>query len=227
MKPAISQATYSRANPSARYRDLVAIYNQLHMQGGAGIDAKPENTFVGVSLAPQAVRIKGLIQHTGAQTILDYGCGKAILHTIEGIKFEEKIYPSLQAFWGVRQVTLYDPAYPPYLALPEGKFDGVVCTDVMEHCPEEDVPWILAELFGYANKFVFANVACYPAQKILPNGENAHCTVRPPAWWQDQIMRAGDLFPDVGCQFIVTEIVEKEKGRHVSKEHYFERGIKA
>jgi hypothetical protein len=66
----------------------------------------------------------------------------------------------------------------PFSALPEGRFDGVVCTDVLEHCPEEDLPWIVGELFGYARLFVFANVACYPAAKKLPNGENAHCTIR-------------------------------------------------
>ena len=29
---------------------------------------------------------------------------------------------------------------------------------------------------------MFANVACYPARKRLPTGENAHCTIRPPGW---------------------------------------------
>ena len=42
---------------------------------------------------------------------------------------------------------------------------------------------IVAEIFSYARRFVYVNVACYPAEKRLPNGENAHCTVRPPEWW--------------------------------------------
>ena len=26
----------------------------------------------------------------------------------------------------------------------------------------------------------------YPANTILPNGENAHCTLKPIQWWKDQ-----------------------------------------
>jgi hypothetical protein len=66
----------------------------------------------------------------------------------------------------------------------------VICTDVLEHCPEEDLPWIVGELFGYARLFVFANVACYPAMKTLPNGENAHCTIRPVEFWREIFQNA-------------------------------------
>jgi hypothetical protein len=55
---------------------------------------------------------------------------------------------------------------------------------VLEHCPEQDLDWIVDGLFGYAQKFVFANVACFPARKSLPNGENAHCTIRPGSFWK-------------------------------------------
>jgi hypothetical protein len=54
----------------------------------------------------------------------------------------------------------------------------VISTDVLEHCPGKvNVPWIVDEMFGYATRFVFANVAVIPAGKRLPNGENAHCTI--------------------------------------------------
>ena len=90
-------------------------------------------------------------------------------------------------------VACYDPSYAPFSLLPQGPFDGVICTDVLEHCPEEDLDWIVGELFGYANKFVFASIAGYPAMKTLPSGENAHCTVQPLAWWNALFQRhAGD-----------------------------------
>jgi FkbM family methyltransferase len=93
-------------------------------------------------------------------------------------------------YWDVDEVQCYDPGYAPHSARPEGRFDGVICTDVLEHCPEEDVPWILEEIFGYAGRFVYLNVACYPARKTLPNGENAHITVRPPEWWREKVRAA-------------------------------------
>ena len=52
------------------------------------------------------------------------------------------------------------------------------------------MPWILGELFGFARKFVYANVACFPARKCLPSGGNAHCTIRPVKWWEEQIAGA-------------------------------------
>ena len=53
----------------------------------------------------------------------------------------------------------------------------------MEHCPEEDLSWIVDEIFSFASAFVYLNVSTAPAKRLLPNGENAHCTVRPPEWW--------------------------------------------
>jgi hypothetical protein len=87
----------------------------------------------------------------------------------------------------VEAIKLFDPAYEPYEKLPTGTFDGVLCTDVLEHCPEEDIDWIIEELFGFAEKLVFCTIACYPARKRLPSGENAHVTLKNPGWWIDRI----------------------------------------
>ena len=74
--------------------------------------------------------------------------------------------------------------------MPRARFDGVISTDVLEHCPAEDIPWIIDEIFSFADEFVYLNVACYPAKKLLPNGENAHCTIEPPEWWKAHFDRA-------------------------------------
>ncbi len=105
----------------------------------------------------------------------------------------------------------YDPGYPPYAALPEGKFDGVISTDVLEHCPEEDMPWIVAELFACATRFVFANVACFPARKRLPNGQNAHCTVRPLKWWRELIEKVAARHPAALYEFRF-QVLERKPG---------------
>jgi hypothetical protein len=183
-------AGYSRGNPSPRYRELTEAYRRLHVEGERFLGIGPADTFPGLSLPPQAARVKRLITSTGAANILDYGSGK-------GRQYERKIraedgcsYEGIQDYWGVDFIQCYDPGYGPYSKLPDGRFDGVVCTDVLEHCPEEDIDWILAELFAYATRFVFATVACYPARKRLPSGENAHITIQPPAWWEARFAAA-------------------------------------
>src|SRR5262245_35019575 len=51
---------YSRTNPSPRYRELLALYRQMHVEGERTVGLPPEKTFSGVSLGPQINRIKRL-----------------------------------------------------------------------------------------------------------------------------------------------------------------------
>lgn len=174
---------YSRMNPSPRYRELLELYVTMHAHGAPEQGDRAEDMFAGTSLRPHVEAVGHLVRGTGSHTLLDYGCGKARLYGAPAKAFGGAPGTTLQQHWGLDAITLYDPAYPEHDDLPAGTFDGVISTDVLEHIPEEDVPWILDEIFGYAKKFVYLNVACYPAKKILPNGENAHCTIQPQEWW--------------------------------------------
>jgi len=52
---------------------------------------------------------------------------------------------------------------------------------------------------------VFASVACYPAKTTLPNGENAHCTVRPLDWWRQIFEAAGRNHPQIIWKLFVEQ----------------------
>ena len=198
----MSQAKYSRNAPSPRYRRLLEQYQQMHLHGEQDVGIPPEQTFPGRSLPKQAPHIKRLIKASGAKTILDYGCGKGQQYwPLRTTDPEEGIeYPDIKSYWGAEAIQCYDPGYQPFMQLPSGKFDGVICTDVLEHCPEEDVPWILADMFSFARLFVFANIASYPARSVLPTGENAHCTVRPAEWWDERLREAAASSPALQWQ---------------------------
>ena len=135
---------------------------------------------------------------TGAVTLLDYGCGKGMQYephrvTVPGAG----VFDGVLDYWDVDEVRCYDHCFERYSTLPEGQFDGVISTDVLEHCPEEDVPWMIAEIFGYARRFVFVSIACYPARKKLPTGDNAHITLKPAGWWLDRLETVAARRPDV------------------------------
>ena len=180
--------SYSRQEPSARYTALITMYRDMHLHGERFRGIPAMKTFDGRSLRKETGRIKNLIALTGARTILDYGSGKGTQYDPKPLVIKgEGEWDSVIDFWGVDEVTCFDPAYAPYSTLPSGRFDGVVCTDVLEHCPEEDIDWIVHEIFSYAERFVYLAIACYPANKRLPNGENAHCTIRPVEWWQGML----------------------------------------
>lgn len=203
---------FSRTAPSPRYTSLVELYRDMHLHGERFRGIEPDKTFAGKSLRPHLPTIKALVERTGARTILDYGSGKGRLYgkalEIEGAGH----WDSVAQYWGVERVTCYDPAFPPFSELPAGRFHGVVSTDVLEHCPEEDVEWIVHEMFSFAERFLFATIACYPARKRLPNGENAHCTIRPAEWWQAILAAAARTRPGVFWEAHVVR--EGPDGRH-------------
>jgi len=194
---------YHRASPSPRYRRLLEQYRLMHERGEPHLGIPPDATFPGKSLPPQAGHIRRLVKQSGATTILDYGSGKGMQylpqHIVDTVTGAE--YADMREYWGVESIRCYDPAYAPFTALPESTYDGVISTDVLEHCPEEDMPWIVAELFSYSRRFVFANVACFPAQKCLPSGGNAHCTIRPTKWWRELILQCAASYPDIDYEF--------------------------
>jgi hypothetical protein len=210
---------YTRAQPSPRYVELQRLYRELHEQGEKTLGLAPERTFPGFSLDPHVARIKRLIDLTGAATVLDYGSGKGRQYDPRRLSAEGGGgWNSVLEFWGVDEIACYDPNYAPFSALPEGRYDGVISTDVLEHCPEEDMAWIVDEMFGFAQKFLFANVACYPALHHLPTGENAHCTIRPVEWWQALFSQTAARYPGVQWEVWTKHQVSADGGRKFAEQ---------
>jgi len=179
---------YTRDNPSPEYKEMVEMYSTLHEQGAlterADEKKTAKQTFSGKMLMEHAPSIGELISRSGGRTLLDYGAGKGQAYERKDIELDNgEMAPSLKEYWKLDSIRLYDPGHEPFSQLPTETFDGTICIDVLEHITEPDLPWVLEEIFGFAEKFVFATIACYPAKKHLPNGMNAHCTVRSPDWW--------------------------------------------
>ena len=203
---------YTRDNPSPRYAALIEEYRRLHAKGEVNLGLSAERTYPGVSLLPHVGTIKRLIEDTGSNTLLDYGSGKGIAYELPSVDAPGlgNVGPLID-YWNVDYVLCYDPCYPVYARRPDEVFDGVVCTDVLEHCPEEDLDWIMTDLFSYARRFVFAAVACFAAKTHLPNGENAHCTVQPGQWWHERFARIAHG-SGIRWQVVAQEIASGQSG---------------
>jgi len=195
---------FTRDRPSRRFQRMIELYAKMHREGVASSRLPPERTFPGQSLRSHVGPVAELVARTGSFTILDYGSGKGGLYDKLPDDSLESAWRAMPD-WGANvRVRCYDPGYSVFATLPNEHFDGVVCTDVLEHIPEDDIPWILDELFAYARRFVYASAACYPAAKNLPTGENAHCTVRDPDWWQMQFESASRRHPGIQWQLAAT-----------------------
>lgn len=144
-----------------------------------------DGNFQGLSVMNHVKSIRQLVREVDAKTMLDFGCGRG-----DAYKSPHKLHHHL----GLPRhaVTLYDPAFRPTSALPTGKYDLVVCSDVLEHVPEHEVDEFLTRLFAYAKKAVWASVCCRPAKKFFPDGRNLHVTVQPYEWWEARFDAHGE-----------------------------------
>lgn len=119
--------------------------------------------------------IDDLAAQTKAKTILDYGCGKALLS--KGIS---------------RPVVNYDPCIEEHSTTPRAA-DLVVCTDVLEHIEPEHLEAVLDELRSLSNKATFVTVATRPAMKTFEDGRNAHLIVESHRWWLPKLLERWEL----------------------------------
>ncbi|MDA0341833.1 MAG: class I SAM-dependent methyltransferase [Proteobacteria bacterium] len=203
---------FSRENPTPHYRKLIEFYQQLHHTGGLfqghqGADdvvsIPPENMFEGGGLLDFALPIKTISQRNGARSILDYGSGKGLQYD-KGRAMLDGQPVDVRDYWGVDQIHVFDPGLSEK-ATPVTA-DGVISTDVLEHCFHADIPWIIEEMFALAGKFVWCNIDCFSARKLLPNGENVHITVREPAYWQGVFEATGNRYRsidwEIGCRHL-------------------------
>lgn len=140
--------------------------------------ARDGANFRGLSILQHRKQIAQLVREHKAKTLLDYGCGGG-----DAWRSTHKMHKDMGLRWF--DVTLYDPAFPEHDEPPMGMYDGVLCSDVLEHVPEADVDALIATLFKHARKFVWASVCCRPAKKLFPDGTNMHVTLHPLQWWID------------------------------------------
>ncbi len=137
----------------------------------------------------------------GVRSILDAGCGSG--------KFMRRIMEEHEEEFSIRGFDIagncLDPWFsglvePDFLTLgclwDEGVLptpnDAVVCTDVMEHIPTEQVPAVLRNLRVAATRCVFLGIALFPdafGPKVL--GAPLHLTVKPVEWWGERVHEAG------------------------------------
>jgi hypothetical protein len=86
-----------------------------------------------------------------------------------------------------------------------GEFDGVVCAEGLEHLPDEDVPWVVEELFCRARNFVYASVEEPAGPRTLPDGRVLNAGERGWAWWKPLFEKAGARHPGVSWKLAVCQ----------------------
>jgi hypothetical protein len=189
---------------SNQYDELINYYKQMAENGYNRVDGTfVKNVYSDAEPHKFADQLKKIVEFFDAKNGLDYGSGGSNLNETKlanGVKFIDYI--------GLQKIQSFEPARN---KKKKYKSDIVLCFDVLEHVFINDVPWVLNDLFKYATKCIVINVACYNAAALLPNGENAHITVRPSSWWLGQIECISSIHPDIYWALFTSESYNNSK----------------
>ena len=126
----------------------------------------------------------------GGRRVLDVGCGMGkLVHTMRG-RGIDALGPDI-APRVVDEGNRQSPgafALGSILEIPfeDGAFDTVVCTDVLEHLDESDVPQALGELSRVCRGSLYATIATR-----MDRDKFWHLTVESRKWWEDGFFKIG------------------------------------
>ena len=177
---------------SSKGLQLIEMYNSMATAGyDTAAGSRVDEAFNDFELRAYRQDIKPLFADFSVSSVLDYGCGGSDW-TLKG--FDEDSGQSALTYFAIDKAYRYEPARN----IDERQaVDCLVSFDVLEHIFISDVANTIRDMLSYATKLAVINVACYPARALLPNGENAHITVRPALWWKGMFDAIAAEFPEV------------------------------
>lgn len=180
---------------SSHGNKLLEFYEEMASTGYMRADGvEVENAYDDFELRKFRKFVQPKFEESGIKTVLDYGAGGS---DWAAAGFDQETGLSAQEYFNVENVKIFEPARG---FSKKESADGVVCCDVLEHIFLPDIPTVVRELFSLCKKLLVVNVACYEAAALLPNGENAHVTVRDPGWWKG-------VFDIIALDFPLVEVM--------------------
>jgi hypothetical protein len=196
---------------SKKGQELLVLYESMAADGYIRSDQTHiENAFSDFESRIFRHQLKSLLADFKVTSILDYGCGGSDWD----MKGFDETGLSAREFYKLNECWRYEPARD----LDERRnVDCVICFDVLEHIFIADLEMVINDIFCNASKLVILNIACYEAAALLPNGENAHITVRPSHYWKALVDQVALRYPNVSVLLLTSEAWRKTAGFPIYK----------
>jgi hypothetical protein len=172
---------FIRTRPSRHFADIVPLAH-----GANGADGNR-------SWQRHIEPVASLIRETGTQTVLAYAANPRALRQAHG--------------WDTAKVTCVDDITAPI----EGEFDGVLCIDLLGHVPDDDVPWVLDQLFAHARRFVYVGGPSAPLRQRSRHARATLVTPQSAHWWREQLAAADRRHP--GLKWVCNTDASAARGR--------------
>lgn len=175
------------------------LQHQMHTKGDYGVNGGRNAELACKAIVPIQIHLPHRLVR-----VLDYGCGSGQLGTV------------ISHVLNSVKITNYDPFHPQWKNDRDpGEHDVTLCMDVMEHVEIQCVDNTL-KYIAHRTKYVAVfSIALSEASKILPNGRNAHITLRPMSFWKDKLEDHGFAIGEAGVLghnaiFVCQKVESKE-----------------
>jgi mitochondrial fission protein ELM1 len=180
---------FSAEAPSRVFEDLCAIVQDPQLIERQ--DASKETSKIPSATAGLAQ----LLEECEAQSIIDCRIKTASLRPILALT------PATIA--SIEKVTEFDPTARSNKSPATPKADAIICLDTLEFVPDDDVPWLLRQLFSDADRLLYCEVQNTPPRLDLANGSRISRHSRTLDWWQYQFALVARHFPAVRWRLCV------------------------
>ncbi len=174
---------FSRENPSQAFKDLCNAAQDPQIISRRN-DSEPTKT-----VRSNQTGLAQLLEACSARTVLDCRISVATPGSI--LQF-----PAV-AKAGIEQLVEFDPTAHLEQAASSECVDAVVCLETLDFVPDDDIPWLLRQLFERSKRLVYCEVSIKPASQYLANGARLDRRNRPVEWWQYQFELVARHFPAV------------------------------
>jgi mitochondrial fission protein ELM1 len=184
---------FDARRPSAGYTGLLERLREAPRPPRAGSASRRREAVPG----EPADALAKLVEQTGARGILQWELGRAADVSAAGWIDGADAEKLEVGYWDM--VHNRDPQHA------AERFDGVVCTDVLEFLPEEDAPWVVDTLFARARRFVYARVAVDGRSEVLTDRTRLDSLPRDGSWWIEHFETASRRHPQLHWRLVLTD----------------------
>jgi cyclopropane fatty-acyl-phospholipid synthase-like methyltransferase len=175
------------------------VYNEDYFEHGEekGISGYTNYRWISTRTLTTATSLIRRANINITDTILDYGAAKGFLvkaftwlgYDAYGVDISEYALSHVDEEVKHR---LFRPQ-----ELPKKSYDVIICKDILEHIPYDDINEFLRNIFQLSNRMVIAIVPLGDGQGkyVIPKFENdiTHIIREPKEWWLEQIINAGGV----------------------------------